>query len=421
MEAQLAGINTVYYSPSGILNQVALAAIPFNASSKTISSKYKLVQMGSTKNIVVQEPEIPVTNITLMGGISYNADSVRFATNTSDSSFANANIYTTTIMRGTDKATKSFDYLPATLTEVNSITATATNAAIATNVYTEQNATEEAFKKMDGHSPSVLHIATHGAIGVAAYTSSTLGEAISTIARYYSIRGQFIDIQLDSTANDIIIKLLLRTECNDVGMFLLEAFLASAQTGIEFITGHPLQEGRLILNYPPPPHAKLYHNCFHQPIQFDGDETALILPITLLNTPSLYADPVAKLHAEQQCEQQFNALQQNPGPLSLRITALLRHHPGRLWTMQEVADVLHLSTRTLMRHLKEEGASYQELQDAELSRQAGIHLQDRRHTTESLATALGYSDTSGFRRAFYRWFGMSLKDYLAAHPAPAPQ
>lgn len=268
-----------------------------------------------------------------------------------------------------------------------------------------------------------LQIATHGPIGVAAYTSSTLGEALSTIARFYSIRGQFIDIGLRSDGTHLALTLQLRIpfEGDEVGLFLIEAFLASAQTGIEFITGHPLQEGRLILNYPPPPHAKLYHNCFHQPIQFDGDETALILPITLLNTPSLYADPVAKLHAEQQCEQQFNALQQNPGPLSLRITALLRHHPGRLWTMQEVADVLHLSTRTLMRHLKEEGASYQELQDAELSRQAGIHLQDRRHTTESLATALGYSDTSGFRRAFYRWFGMSLKDYLAAHPAPAPQ
>ena len=54
-----------------------------------------------------------------------------------------------------------------------------------------------------GHIGSQLQIATHGAIGVAAYTSSTLGEAISTIARYYSIRGQFIDIQLDSTADDI--------------------------------------------------------------------------------------------------------------------------------------------------------------------------------------------------------------------------
>ncbi len=159
---QLEGINTVYYSPSGILNQVALAAIPFAATSKTISSKYKLVQMGSTKNIVVQEPTMLLNDIALMGGIQYNADSISFAANITDSGLGNANIYTTTIMRSTDKPTKSFQYLPSTLTEVDSITATSTAATIVTNVYTGKNATEEVFKKMDGNSPSVLHIATHG-------------------------------------------------------------------------------------------------------------------------------------------------------------------------------------------------------------------------------------------------------------------
>jgi AraC-like DNA-binding protein len=83
-----------------------------------------------------------------------------------------------------------------------------------------------------------------------------------------------------------------------------------------------------------------------------------------------------------------------------------------LWTLPEVAKALHLSERTLMRRLKDEGLRYQTLHDAELHRQTVIYLNDKRHTTESLAAALGYSDTSGFRRAFHRWFGMSLGEYL---------
>ena len=257
-----------------------------------------------------------------------------------------------------------------------------------------------------------LHIATHGPIGVAAYTSSTLGEALSTIARFYSIRGQFIDIGLHSDGECLSFTLRLRSAFDDTGLFLIEAFLASAQTGIEFITGGPLREGRLDIGYPAPAHAALYHEHFHMPVRFGCAETALVLPIRLLQTPSLHADPVAKLQAEQQCEQQFQDLQQAPSAISTRIVTLLRANPGRLWTLPEVAEALNLSARTLMRRLKEEGQTYQALHDAELHRQARIHLQDKRHTGESLALALGYSDPSGFRRAFQRWFGMSVREYL---------
>lgn len=256
-----------------------------------------------------------------------------------------------------------------------------------------------------------LHIATHGPIGIAAYTSSTLGEALSTIARFYSLRGQFVDMGLRSEKDAVGLIMNLRLPFDEVGLFLLETFLASGQTGIEFITGTPMNNGRLELGYPEPPHAHLYHEFFHLPVMFGCKETALVLPLSYLRLPSLYADPVAKLHAEQQCEQEFQNMQPAPEAIYLQVTALLRNHPGRLWTLDEVAEALHFSSRTLMRRLKEEGHSYQALHEAELQRQARIHLQDRRHTNESLAKALGYSDTSGFRRAFQRWFAMSVKEW----------
>jgi AraC-like DNA-binding protein len=258
---------------------------------------------------------------------------------------------------------------------------------------------------------SQLQIATHGPIGVAAYTSTTLGEAISTIARYYSIRGQFIDIKLASSADELAIQLHLRTEFDEAGLFLLEAFLASCQTAIEFITGIHLHNARLELAYPPPAHDRCYHDYFHMPVHFRQTQTALVLPRALLNLQSLYADPVAKLQADQQCEQQYRDLQHQPA-VSAQVTALLRANPGKLWILPEVADALHLSTRTLMRRLKDENASYQTLHDAELHRQATIHMADRRHTSESLALALGYRDPSGFRRAFVRWFGMTPSAWL---------
>lgn len=258
-----------------------------------------------------------------------------------------------------------------------------------------------------------LHIATHGPIGIAAYTSSTLGEALSTIARFYSIRGQFIDIHLATSGGDLQLEVSLRGDFGDLGLFLLEAFLASAQSGIEFITGASPAGARLDLGYPAPAHAALYHDFFHIPVRFNQPRTVVSLPLALLQTPSLHADPVLKLQAEQQCEQLFRDLQLVYSSATSRVVSLLRNNPGKLWTVADVAGVLGLSERTLMRRLKEEGQGYQQLLDAELERQARIHLQDPRHTAESLALTLGYTDLSGFRRAFKRWFGVSLREFQA--------
>lgn len=262
-----------------------------------------------------------------------------------------------------------------------------------------------------------LHIATHGPIGIAAYTSSTLGEALSTIARFYSIRGQFIDIRLGTAGGDLLFEVSLRGQFDAIGLFLLEAFLASAQSGMEFITGSPPAGARLDIGYPAPAHAQLYHDFFHMPVRFGQERTVLTLPLALLQTPSLHADPVLKLQAEQQCEQLFRDLQLVNSSATSRVVSLLRNNPGRLWTAADVAGVLGLSERTLMRRLKEEGQGYQPLLDAELERQARIHLQDPRHTAESLALTLGYSDLSGFRRAFKRWFGVSLREFQAQRDA----
>jgi AraC-like DNA-binding protein len=91
---------------------------------------------------------------------------------------------------------------------------------------------------------------------------------------------------------------------------------------------------------------------------------------------------------------------------------LLQQHPGKLWTLAEMAAHLHLSPRTLIRHLRAEGHTYQQLLDRELARQALEHFGAARHTVESVALALGYQDATAFRRAFRRWFGESPRAYL---------
>ncbi len=263
---------------------------------------------------------------------------------------------------------------------------------------------------------SRVHLAAHGPVGVAAYTSATLGDALDVMVRYQNIRGQFAGVSTERDANEIHTVFNLRVPYDEVGIFLIEALVASAQASMEFLLGHHLDGTRADFGYPAPAHAALYAEYLRAPFRFDAPRTMLSMPRRHESTPLPFADPIARQLAEQQCEQVAADLQQR-GSFASRVTAILRNNPGQLWTLDDIAASLHLSARTLIRRLKDEGTSYQYLLDEEQKRLATLFLDNPRHTVESVASALGYHDVSTFRRAFKRWFGVPPSEYLARRHA----
>lgn len=259
---------------------------------------------------------------------------------------------------------------------------------------------------------SRMHLAAHGPVGVAAYTSATLGEATDTMVRHQNIRGQFAGMAIERDAAEVRVVFNLRVPYDEVGLFLIEALVASSQGAMEFLLGVTIEGGRIDFAYPAPVHAAMYSQYLHAPFRFDAPRTLLAMPRAIELSPLPFADPMAKQQAEQQCEQIAVELQQR-GSFAFRVTTILRNNPGQLWTLDDVAKSLHLSGRTLMRRLKDEGSSYQFLLDEEQKRLATMFLDNPRHTVESVASALGYHDVSTFRRAFKRWFGVPPSEYLA--------
>lgn len=67
------------------------------------------------------------------------------------------------------------------------------------------------------------------------------------------------------------------------------------------------------------------------------------------------------------------------------------------------AAALGLSEATLRRRLGAEGTSFQEIRDGCLREAAQHYLRNTGRSIEDIATALGFSDSSAFRRAFQRW------------------
>lgn len=104
------------------------------------------------------------------------------------------------------------------------------------------------------------------------------------------------------------------------------------------------------------------------------------------------------------CRQQLEQLPARHSVLQLS-AKFLRPRPQA--TLPDLAMWLGTSPATLKRRLKEEGTSFQQLQDGLKGFQAMELLTDQRWTNQRLADFFQISDVNNFRRAFKRWTGVN--------------
>ncbi|MBP6185630.1 MAG: CHAT domain-containing protein, partial [Saprospiraceae bacterium] len=157
----LEGINTIYYSPSGVLHRLNLGAIAVDDET-ILADRYNLVALNSTRQLVVPGTVITQANDALLvGGVNFEVDSVIAAQREEPlmASRSTADTWTESGTRG-----GSWSYLKWTEKEVERIASTLNAGGFKAAQSTGSGATEEAIKAIgkDASSPRVLHIATHG-------------------------------------------------------------------------------------------------------------------------------------------------------------------------------------------------------------------------------------------------------------------
>lgn len=87
-------------------------------------------------------------------------------------------------------------------------------------------------------------------------------------------------------------------------------------------------------------------------------------------------------------------------------SAIQQKLTGRRPTIEDIADVLHLSSRTLQRRLQDEGINFQRVLDEARHQLARHYLTNSVLELNEAAYLLGYEDGNSFVRAFRTWEGI---------------
>ncbi|MCW5655096.1 AraC family transcriptional regulator [Hydrogenophaga sp.] len=158
--------------------------------------------------------------------------------------------------------------------------------------------------------------------------------------------------------------------------------------------------------YAPPPHVDAYEVLFDGPCTFRADHAAIVFDARYLSLP-IKRDEAAMNQMLQRALPLTVRAYRRDRLLVQRVRQTLAAHPLDTHNADDLATLLNVSTRTLHRQLKEEGASLQALKD-EVRRQRAIELLLRtKRPIKQVAQATGFQNEKSFIRAFKAWTGRS--------------
>lgn len=159
LEKYLLDGETIYFSPVSGLHKVNVQAIPVNG--KRLMDKYHLIEVSSTAQLLEsnwRETTDQLPNAFLIGGVDYSEDIESMTSEALNYVRYGTKPYVAT--RSTNRS--SWDPIPETLVEAQLIDSILYSKKIETLFLSGGKASEEAFKNLDGNSPTIIHIATHG-------------------------------------------------------------------------------------------------------------------------------------------------------------------------------------------------------------------------------------------------------------------
>lgn len=249
-----------------------------------------------------------------------------------------------------------------------------------------------------------------GVLGYAALSSSTLAQAREVIQRYYSLN-EYILVPSNYIRNGCWYSEL--RESFPLGRllpFAVEEFVSRSIALSQSLINRPFPILEMDLAYPEPENPELYETTYQCPVSYNQRKTRIKFDVDCLQYPVTLADHEVFAICDQQCRTLIQE-QERQDRLQEKIKRILLNMPGKFPSMEEMAERLCISARTLRRQLGQEGVSYQQILD---STREGLALQYLTHTSltpKEIGYLLGYTNVSNFRRAFKSWTGKRVSDY----------
>jgi AraC-like DNA-binding protein len=259
---------------------------------------------------------------------------------------------------------------------------------------------------------------SHGLLGYAMMCAQTLREACEIGTRYLGIRASPWRVHVFVEGDRAVMQFDEYLKLGAMRTLVLESLLGGVVRLGEFLLGHSFAhpEIEFCADYPEQPHHARFHARMPR-VRYSCPKLQARFPAAWLDRPLRFAEPSTCREAVAVLDQELRLAESDDWVERTR--ALLADPDNGYPDLRDAAARLHVSTRTLRRRLHARGTTFHTLRDEARLARAITLLAQSPLSIDAIAHQLGFSDLTGFSRAFRRWAGQPPRVYRAAHRARA--
>jgi AraC-like DNA-binding protein len=241
-------------------------------------------------------------------------------------------------------------------------------------------------------------------IGLAALSSENFGSAIDQMARYKQLTCPEEILQEKNDEEwSLQFRWLLADEVEPP--VLIECCFAWVLSTARVGTGTRISPVRVEF-VQPRAHVKTIERHFGCPVVCGTPRNAIIFRATDANRPFVTRNAELLGILAPQFDEELKEENGDENFIERVRIAIQQRLTGRRPTIEDIADALHISSRTLQRRLQDDGSSFQRVLEEARHQLARHYLNNSVLELNEAAYLLGYEDGNSFVRAFRTWEGV---------------
>ncbi|MDX1457794.1 MAG: helix-turn-helix domain-containing protein [Marinobacter sp.] len=244
-----------------------------------------------------------------------------------------------------------------------------------------------------------LDFPAHGLLGYALLRHQSQYKLTTMIVQYLRVSLPIMDMEVDSTGQQIEIVLRDTWDLQDVRSFVAKIYMGS----IYSLASQVCHRMRFECDFG----STLQVDCWQKiarcaDLRFGCGHNRVIMPVS--DRSERVAAPDARyILAKAESRQQLQP--DNVRALVAQVREIISYNPDRRSTLERVAHKLGMSPRSLRGHLTRAGTSFREIRNEIREAYATRYLTDTSVSLDIIAEKVGFSDQAGFTRAYRSWTG----------------